>query len=107
MVDAWNADAVLAQFAFADDAAHLAHLADVYRDRRDADDVVVLPGDLARTALARWEVEQFAWCGEIRLDHHDAPGAMEHEQRKTALGARYLIVIELHRSDGAAAILVV
>ena len=44
-----------------------------------------------------------AWCGDDLLDHHDAPRAVKHPQREAALHARYLIVVELHRVDGAAA----
>ena len=39
----------------------------------------------------------------ILLDHHDAPRAMEHPQRKRALHPRDLVVIQLHGIDAAAA----
>src|SRR5271165_4664403 len=49
------------------------------------------------------EVEQRAGRGDVALDHHQAPGAMKHAEREAALRARYLVVIELHGIDGAAA----
>jgi hypothetical protein len=87
-------------------AAHLAHLGHVHHDSREADHVVMLRLQLAGKVFPRGKVEHGAGRGNIRLDHHDAPGAMKHAQRKAALNARDLIVIELHRIDGAAAELV-
>src|SRR5262249_53938202 len=43
----------------------------------------------------------------VGLDQHDAPGPVEHAQREAALRAGYLVVIKLHRVDGAAAELIV
>ena len=53
------------------------------------------------------EVEQRAGRGDVLLDHHQSPGAMEHAQREAALLARDLVVIQLHGIDGAAAEFVV
>ncbi len=92
---------------FADHAAHLTHLADVDDDAGDANDVVMIGFQFAREVVARGEVENGARRGDVRLDQHDAPGAMKHAQREAALGARDLIVIKLHRIDGAAAEFVV
>ena len=88
-------------------AAHLAHLADVDDDRRDAHDIVVHAGQLACESLARGEIEHRGGSGDVLLDHHDAPGAMKHAQRERSLLARYLVVVQLHGIDGAAAELVV
>ena len=84
-------------------AAHLAHLGDVHDDRRDTDDVILLIRKFLGKAFARRKVEYRAGRGDVFLDHHDAPGAMKHAQRKTALRTRDLVVIKLHRVDGAAA----
>jgi hypothetical protein len=64
-------------------------------------------GDLALEISSSGEIKNGAGRGNVRLDQHDAPGPMEHPQRKAALRARNLIVIELHRIDGAAAEFVV
>ena len=53
------------------------------------------------------EVEQRAGRGDVLLDHHQPPRAMEHAQREAALLAGDLVVIKLHRIDGAAAEFVV
>jgi hypothetical protein len=91
----------------ADHAAHFTHFGDVHDDRGDSDDVVSMRGDLALEVFSSGEIKNGAGRGNIRLDQHDAPGTMEHPQRKAALRACDLIVIELHRIDGAAAELVV
>jgi hypothetical protein len=91
----------------ADHAAHFTHFGDVHDDRGDSDDVVWMRGDLALEIVSSREIKNGAGRGNIRLDQHNAPGAMEHAQRKAALRACDLIVIELHRVDGAAAELVV
>lgn len=91
----------------ADHAAHLAYFRDIHDDRGDSDDVVALRGDLARKIVPRREIKNGAGRGNIRLDQHDAPGAMKHAQRKATLCARDLVVIKLHGINGAAAELVV
>ena len=58
-------------------------------------------------ALQSWEIEQRAGRGDVALDHHQSPGAVEHAQREAALRARDLVVIQLHGIDGAAAEFVV
>ena len=88
-------------------AAHLAHLAEIRDDAGDADNVVFGRSQFALEALQGREVEQRAGGGDVALDHHQAPGAMEHAQRKAALLARDLVVIKLHGIDGAAAEFVV
>src|SRR5208282_4448307 len=88
-------------------AAHLPHLANIHDDRRDPDDVVVVLGQFTGKGLAVGKIEHTARRRNIFLNHHNAPGAMEHAQREAALGARDLVVIELHRIDGAAAKFVV
>src|SRR5947209_1170843 len=88
---------------FADDPAHLADLTHIHDDRRDAHDVVVVLAQFAGERLTCGEVENAARSRNVRLNHHDSPGAMKHPQRETALGARDLVVIELHWVDGAAA----
>ena len=63
--------------------------------------------ELASKVLPRGEIQHGAWGRDIGLNEHDAPGAVKHAQRKAALGARDLVVIELHGVDGAAAELVI
>ena len=87
----------------ADHAAHLAHLADVDDDGRDADDVVLVRVQFAREGLASGKVEDRAGRRDVLLDHQDAPGAVEAAQREGALRLGHLVVIQLHRIDGAAA----
>jgi hypothetical protein len=90
-----------------DQTAHLAHLADVDDDPRDADDVVVLGPQFLDETLARRKVEQRGRRGDVRLDEHDAPGTMMHPERERPLGARHLVVIELERIDRAASVFIV
>src|ERR1035437_7260248 len=89
---------------FARHAARIAGFADVDDDRGDADDVIVVGGEFAGKGLARGEVQDGAGGGDVPLDHEDAPGTVETAQGERALAARYLVVIELHRVDGAAAV---
>ena len=70
-------------------------------------DVVVIRFDFSREIVSGGEVKDCAGRRNVLLDHHDAPGAMEHSQGKAALSSRDLVVIKLHRVDGAAAELVV
>src|ERR1019366_1771557 len=88
----------------ANHAAHLAGLMNVDDDRRDADDVVVVGGEFPGEGLARGEVEDRAGGRDVPLDHEDAPGTVETAQGERALATRYLVVVELHRVDGAAAV---
>ena len=87
--------------------AHLLHFEDVGNDRRDADDVVLVGANLLDEAIERGEVQQRAGRGDVRLDHHQAPTAVEHPQRESALGPRHLVVVKLHRVHAPAAVLVV
>ncbi len=91
----------------AHEAAHLADLADVDDDSRDADDVVAAAGELARRSAHGWEVEQRRWRGDVVLDELDAPRPVEHPKRERALFAGHLVLVPLHRVDGPAAELVV
>src|SRR6185437_12679423 len=59
--------------------------------------------ELAREFAARGKVEQGAGRGDVLLNHHNAPGTVEHTQGERALLTRDLVVVELHRIDGAAA----
>src|SRR5580698_8348688 len=63
---------------------------------------------LSSRAKSSWvgKIEHRAGSRDIFPDLHDAPRAMEHAQRIAVLRARYLIVIKLHRIDGASAELV-
>ena len=88
-------------------AAHLAHLAEVGDDAGDAYNVVLGGEQFAFEALQGGEVEQRAGRRDVLLNHHQAPGAMKHAQGEAALLARHLVVIELHRINGAAAEFVV
>ena len=67
--------------------AHLLHFVDVGDDRRDADHVVLVRANLFDEAVERGEVQQRAGGLDVRLDHHQAPTAMEHPQRERALGS--------------------
>ena len=82
-------------------------LPDVHDDRRDADDVVVVRGQFPGEGLACRKVQHRAGCGDVPLNHEDAPGTVEAAQRERALAARHLVVIQLHRVDGAAAVSVI
>ncbi len=87
--------------------AHLTHLGEVGNDAGDAHDVIFRRGKFALEPFQGGEIEQRARCGNVLLNHHQAPGAMEHAQRKAALLARDLVVIQLHGIDGTAAEFVV
>ena len=86
-----------------DQTAHLAHLADVDDDARDADHVVMVGREFLDEALARRKVEQGGRRGNVLLDQHDAPRAMMHPERERPLRSRHLVVIELKRIDRSAA----
>ena len=87
--------------------AHLLHFAHVRNDRRDADHVVLVGANLFDEAIERGEVQQRAGGFDVRLNHHQAPTAVEHPQRKRPLRARHLVMIKLHRVHAPAAVLVV
>ena len=87
--------------------AHLFHFEEVRNDRRDADDVVLVGANLLDETVERGEVQQRAGRRDVRLDHHQAPTAMEHSQREGALGSRHLVVVKLHGVHAPAAVLVV
>ena len=53
--------------------------------------------------LSSREVQDRRGGRYIGLDHHDAPAAVEHPERKGALSPCDLVVIQLHRVDCAAA----
>ena len=91
----------------ADDAAHVAHFADVDDDGGDAHDVVVVGLQLGFEDLAGGEIQDRGGGGDVLLDHEDAPGAVEHAEGKGTLFAGHLVVIQLHGVDLAAAELVV
>ena len=88
-------------------AAHFADFAEVGNDAGDANDVVVMSCEFALKLLQGREVEQRAGSGDVLLNHHQSPRAVEHAQRKAALLAGDLVVIKLHGIDGAAAEFVV
>src|SRR5208283_3987648 len=100
-MSAYDDDGVGRQEAYL--AAHFAHLAKIRNNSRNADDVVFGGGKFALEVLESGEVEQRAGRGDIPLDHHQSPGAVEHAKREAALLTRDLVVIQLHGIDGAAA----
>jgi hypothetical protein len=83
------------------------HLAKVGDDPGYANDVVPIFDQLALETLQVGKIQQRAGRRNVVLDHHQAPRAMEHAQRKAALSAGNLVVVELHGIDGAAAIFVI
>jgi len=87
--------------------AHLANLAHIDDDRRNSHDVVLMAGQFASKVILGREVENRAGGGDVRLNEHDAPRTVKHSQGEAALCAGDLIVIKLHRIDGAAAELVI
>src|ERR1039457_3348622 len=91
----------------ADKAAHGLDFADVWRDAGDAHDVVAVVADFFEETVERGEIEQRARRLEVGLDEHDAPRPVKHAQRERALDACDLVVVELHRVDGAATVFVV
>ena len=63
-----------------DQLAHPPNLADVDDNGSDSDDVVGVRGDLLDEALLIGEIEECARGGDVGLNHHNAPRAMEHSQ---------------------------
>ncbi len=90
-----------------DQLAHLLDFVDVGDDRRDADHVVLPSADFLDEAVQRGEVQHRARGLDVRLDHHQAPTAVEHPQRERPLRARHLVVVQLHRVHAPAAVLVI
>src|SRR5215471_5205900 len=82
-------------------AAHLLHFADVHDDSGDADDIVLARGDLANESIARGKVEDGAGAGDIALEQHQPPRAVEQAKRERSLLARHLVVIQLRWIDRA------
>src|ERR1700751_1000968 len=78
VINAWDGSDVAANNdlrvgrELAYDAAHLAHFPDVHDDGGDADNVILLLGDLASEGFARWKIEHGTRRGDVLLDHHDA-----------------------------------
>ena len=64
----------------ADQLAHLLHLQQVRQDAADAHDVVGPAADLLDEAVQGGKVQERARRVEVRLDQHQAPGAMEQPQ---------------------------
>ena len=91
----------------ADQRAHLRDLSLIGNDRGDAHHVVLLRAKLLDESLQRGEVEHGARGLDVRGNEHDPPTAVEHPQGEGALGASDLVVIQLHRVQPAAAVLVV
>ena len=83
-------------------AAHLTDLSEVGNDAGDANDVVLMRRSSLLKRIQGREVEQGAGRGDVLLDHHQSPRAMKHAQGEAALLAGDLVVIQLHRIDGAA-----
>src|ERR1019366_4196660 len=75
----------------------------IHDDGRDADDVVMVGGQLAGEGFTGGKIQDRARSGNILLNHEDAPGAVKPTHGEGSLRAGYLIVVELHRIDGAAA----
>ena len=90
-----------------DELAHGLDLPEIGRDRADAHNVVRVSADLLDEPLEHRKIEQGAGGRNIRLDEHEPPGAMEHAQGKRPLLPRHLVVVELHRIDGAATVFIV
>jgi hypothetical protein len=76
-------------------------------DAGQADNVVLVRRQFADEALTRGKVEDGARSRDVLLEKHQAPAAVEHAQGERPLLARDLVVIELHRIDAAAAVLIV
>ena len=83
--------------------AHLAHLPEVGNDAGNPNDVVRMRSQLLFKFVQGREVEHRAGCRNVLLNHHQSPRAVEHAQRKAVLRAGDLVVVQLHRIDGAAA----
>jgi hypothetical protein len=90
-----------------DELAHLPHLAYVRDDGADADDVVAVQGDLLDEARQARKSSSVHGASIFSLQHHEAEGTVEHAERKTALLAGDLVVVELHGVDPPAPVLVV
>ncbi len=71
------------RLVLADQLAHLLHLADVRQDRADADHVVAAPCGAPRSKRSSvGKSSSVAGRLDVRLDQHQAPGAVEHAQRE-------------------------
>jgi hypothetical protein len=65
----------------------------------ETDNVVLTGFQLLDEPLAGGEIEDGARRRDVVLDEDDAPGAVEHAERKRPLLARHLVVVQLHRVD--------
>ena len=96
-----------ARLVLSDQAAHAPDLEDVRHDRADADDVVLTHLQLFDKPLLGRKIEEGTRGLDVHLDQHQPPRPMKRAQREGVLHSRYLIVIQLHRVDQAAAVLIV
>ncbi len=55
----------------------------------------------------RGKVQQRARGLQVHLDEHEPPGSIERAKREGMLDPRHLVVVQLHRVDHAAAVLIV
>ena len=91
----------------ADQPAHPPHLEKIGNDGADPNHVVLSGLDLLDEPFLRGKVQERARGLQVHLDEHQPPGAVEGAKREGMLHPRHLVVIQLHRVDQAAAVLIV
>ncbi len=91
----------------ADKLTHLPDLEPVRDDAADPDNIVVLVADLLDEAIQAGKIQQRAGRVDVGLDEHQAPRTMELPQREGTLDPGHLVVIQLHRVQGPAAVFIV
>jgi len=96
-----------ARLMLPDQPTHLPDLADVRHDGADPDHVVTVLRDLRRKTFQGGKIQQGAGGLQVVLDHHQSERAMKHPDRESTLDAGHLILIEFHRIDFSAAVLVI
>ena len=91
----------------ADKFAHLFSLEVVRRDGADRHHIVALLAQFLGEAIQGRKIQKRVGCRNVVANHHQPPRTVKHPQRKRPLTPRDLVVVKLHRVDGAAAIFVI
>jgi hypothetical protein len=86
---------------------HFPDLADIGKDGAYSDDVIGCFFKFPNEAIQGGKIEDRARCVDVRLEQQQGERAVKHAQGKSPLYTRDLIVVKLHRVDGAAAVFII
>ena len=90
-----------------DQPTHPPYLEKIGNDGADPNHIVLSGLDLLDEPTLRGKVQERARSLQVHLDEHESPGSVEGAQREGVLHSRHLVVIQLHRVEQPAAVLIV